>query len=167
MPRILGYGFNPISIYFCERADRTLAALIYEVHNTFAERHSYLIPVRSDSHTIHQRCAKEFYVSPFLDMDLIYEFSVRAPAQTIAVAIRASQGHRPMMTACLSGARKPLSNATLISAFLMFPAQTLKVTAAIHWEALRLWLKGLRLRPRPAPPRNGITGAPVILERTD
>ena len=167
MPRILGYGFNPISIYFCERADRTLAAIIYEVHNTFAERHSYLIPVRSQPHTIHQHCAKEFYVSPFLEMDLKYEFSVRAPAQNIAVAIRASQSNRPVMTACLSGTHKPLSNAALVSAFLKFPAQTLKVMAAIHWEALRLWLKGLRLRPRPAAPANPITSVPAILEQTD
>ena len=101
MPRILGYSFNPISIYFCQRSDGSLAAMLYEVHNTFGERHSYLIPVDSDSGTIHQRCDKAFYVSPFLDMAMRYDFSLRAPGEQIAIAIRVSQSDRPVMTACL------------------------------------------------------------------
>ena len=152
MPRLLGYCFNPISIYFCHRADGTLAALLYEVHNTFGERHSYLIPVNSRARTIRQHCDKAFYVSPFLDMDMRYDFSLHIPGKNIAISIRASQSGQHVMTACLTGSRKDLTDSSLLSAFLAIPALTLKVTAAIYWEALQLWLKGLRLRNRPLPP---------------
>lgn len=167
MPRILGYSFNPISIYFCQRSDGSLAAMLYEVHNTFAERHTYLIPVGSEAGTIHQRCDKAFYVSPFLDMKMRYDFSLRPPGEHIAIAIRASQSDRPVMTACLMGTRKPLTDASLLRAFLMIPALTLKVTAAIHWEALRLWLKGLRLHNHPLPPKTLVTAVSAISKQTD
>jgi uncharacterized protein len=167
MPRILGYCFNPISLYFCQRSDGSLAAMLYEVHNTFGERHSYLIPVDSGAGTIHQRCDKAFYVSPFLDMAMRYDFSLRAPGEHIAIAIRASQSDLPVMTACLSGTRKPLTDASLLRAFLMVPALTLKVTAAIHWEALRLWLKGLRLHNHPLPPKALVTAVTATSNRTD
>ncbi len=81
MPRIFGYGFNPLSIYFCHRRDGALVALLYEVRNTFGERHRYLIPVgASDDAVIRQSCDKCFYVSPFLDMSLRYDFRVVPPA---------------------------------------------------------------------------------------
>ncbi len=152
MPRLLGYCFNPISIYFCHLPDGALSALLYEVHNTFGERHSYLIPVDSAARTIHQHCDKAFYVSPFLDMDMRYDFSLRLPGENIAISIRASRADQHVMTACLSGSRKELTDASLLNTFLAIPALTFKVTAAIYWEALRLWLKGSRLRRRPSPP---------------
>lgn len=167
MPRVLGYGFNPISIYFCQYSDGALAAMLYEVHNTSGERHSYLIPVADSARTIHQRCAKEFYVSPFLDMEMAYQFSLRAPDDQIAISIRAGQSERPVMTACLLGRRKALNDASLLRAFLMVPILTLKVTMAIHFEALRLWLKGMRLRTRPAPPEHLVTTIPAISKRID
>ena len=70
MPRTLGYCFNPLSIFFCYRPDGSLAAVIYQVHNTFGERHSYLIAVQRDAGAVHQRCRKSLYVSPFMDMDM-------------------------------------------------------------------------------------------------
>ena len=76
MPRTLGYCFNPLSIFFCYRANAELAAVIYQVHNTFGERHSYVIPVEEQKAAHHQRCQKLFYVSPFLDMDMRYDFRV-------------------------------------------------------------------------------------------
>jgi len=167
MPRVLGYSFNPISIYFCQRPDGSLAAMLYEVHNTFGERHTYLIPVGSEAGTIHQRCDKAFYVSPFLDMKMRYDFSLRPPGEHIAIAIRASQSDRPVMTACLMGTRKSLTDASLLRAFLMIPALTLKVTLAIHWEALRLWLKGLRLYNHPLPPKTFVTAVSAISKQTD
>jgi uncharacterized protein len=167
MPRMLGYGFNPISIYFCRRSDRSLAAVLYEVHNTFGERHSYLIPVDSKARTLHQHCEKAFYVSPFLDMVMRYDFSLRAPGEQAAIAIRASQSGRLVMRACLVGTRKPLTDAALLRAFLIFPALTVKVIAAIHWEALRLWLKGLRLYSHPLPPERSITAVSAKIRQTD
>jgi DUF1365 family protein len=157
MPRTLGYSFNPISIYFCHRADGALAAVIYEVHNTFGERHSYLIPADASAGVVRQRCRKTFYVSPFMDMEMRYEFRVHPPDRRIAVAIRAKGAEGPLMNACLIGARRDLTDLALLRAFVTVPAVTLKVITAIHWEALRLWLKGLRLRPRPPKPDRLVT----------
>ena len=148
MPRVLGYSFNPLSVYFCHRSDGEVAAIVYEVHNTFGQRHSYLIPVNCDAATLHHQCGKKLYVSPFLDMAMRYDFSIRAPAERIALSIRTSQGDRPVMTACLAGNRRPLTDRGLMSVFLAIPALTLKVILAIHWQALRLWLKGLPLHRR-------------------
>lgn len=148
MPRTLGYGFNPLSIYFCRSADGTLAALIYEVHNTFMQRHSYVIPAAG--RRIHHSCAKRFYVSPFLEMDLTYDFTLAVPGERLAVGIRARRDEAPMMSACMAGDRRPLTDAALLDCFLRIPLVSLKVTAAIHWEALRLWWKGIPLAPRHA-----------------
>jgi uncharacterized protein len=100
MPRVFGFGFNPLSVYFCYQRDGSLAALLYEVHNIFRERHSYLIPVDRDAGlagvagapgaVIDQHCRKGFYVSPFMDMDMNYTFRVAVPDQRIMVAIRAA-----------------------------------------------------------------------------
>jgi DUF1365 family protein len=155
MPRTLGYSFNPLSVYFCYRADTTLAALIYEVHNTFGERHCYVMPFEVGA--TRQACRKVFYVSPFMDMDMRYEFHVRGPADRAAIAIRVSKGGEEILHASLAGARRELTDRALLRMFLTIPAITLKVTAAIHWEALRLWLKGMRVRTRPAPPRSMAT----------
>ena len=147
----LGYCFNPLSVYFCYRADGALAALVYQVHNTFGERHSYVIPVGNESGTLHQHCQKAFYVSPFMDMNMRYDFRVTGPGQRIGVGIRTSASAIPIMNAVLTGAREDLTDRNLMKVFLAIPAVTLKVIAAIHWEALRLWLKGLRWRRRPVP----------------
>jgi DUF1365 family protein len=167
MPRVLGYGFNPISIYYCQYPDGRLAAMIYEVHNTFGERHSYLIPVASDARTIHQRCSKELYVSPFMDMEMQYQFWTRVPDDQIAVSIHTGQFGKTIMSACLAGTRRTLDDASLLRAFLMVPVLTIKVIAAIHFEALRLWLKGLKLRSRPAPPEQLVTAIPAISQQID
>jgi DUF1365 family protein len=163
MPRIFGYGFNPLSIYFCHDRDGTLAAIVYEVHNTFQQRHSYLIPVDSKTDTkktgtkasgavIDQECRKAFYVSPFMDMELNYQFRVVSPGERVSVAIRACDRDGPLLIAALTGNRRTLSDAALARALLSHPLLTLKVIVTIHWHALRLLLKGFRLRPRPRPP---------------
>jgi len=153
MPRILGYGFNPLSVFFCYRRDGVLAAIIYEVHNTFGERHSYVVPCDSvDRDVITQQCAKEFYVSPFLGMDISYQFHVHPPDGSVKIAIRGNDKEGPLITAVLSGTRIDLSDAALLKAILMYPLLTLKVMAGIHWHALRMVLRGFHLYPRA--PRN-------------
>jgi uncharacterized protein len=152
MPRTLGYCFNPLSVYFCYRADGTLAALMYQVHNTFGERHSYIIPVERESSASRQHCQKSFFVSPFMDMSMCYDFRVSGPGARISVGIRASTSALPVLSAVLTGARKELTDRSLAAVFLAIPAVTLKVTGAIYWQALRLWLKGIRLHRRPIPP---------------
>jgi len=158
MPRIFGYGFNPLSVYFCYQRDGSLAAMLYEVHNTFRERHAYLIPVdRTAGTIIDQRCRKRFYVSPFMDMDMNYRFRVAVPDQRIAVAIRAADQDGLLLAAALSGDRLAMTDATLLRLLATHPLLTLKVVGAIHWHALRMVLKGFRLRPRPGPPAAPVT----------
>jgi len=150
MPRTLGYSFNPLSIYFCYRADGALGAVIYQVHNTFGERHCYVIPVDADTRALHQRCRKVLYVSPFMAMDMRYEFRIAGPNERVAVGICASDSTGAVLNAVLSATREPLTNRSLARVFLRIPAVTLKVIAAIHWQAIRLWAKGIRLQPRRA-----------------
>lgn len=160
MPRILGYVFNPISVYYCYDQDGNLAAAVYEVHNTFGQRHSYLITVSAgQGGAISQRCAKALYVSPFMEMDIAYEFRLHAPSERIALSIRASDHKGPVLVASLCGERRDLTDSALLRVFVTHPLLTLKVIAAIHWDALKLWFKGMRLVPRPPAP------APITIVR--
>jgi DUF1365 family protein len=159
MPRIFGYGFNPLSVYFCHDTN-TLRAIIYEVHNTFGERHSYVIPASGQAAkggAIDQQCDKTFYVSPFMDMAMTYRFRVTGPQERVTVAITAADKDGPMLTATLKGNRRALTDTALLRVILTHPLLTLKVIGAIHWHALRLLLKGARLRRRPAPPAAAVT----------
>ncbi|MGN6570438.1 MAG: DUF1365 domain-containing protein [Pseudolabrys sp.] len=160
MPRILGYVFNPLSIYFCHRRDGSLAALLYEVRNTFGQMHSYLLPVAADAPLVHQRCDKVFYVSPFLGMDLTYDFRVAPPADKVSVVVSAASPRGPVLTASLVGERRALSDRALALALVTHPLLTLKVVGAIHWEALKIWWKGIRLHPRPPAPAHPVTAMP-------
>ncbi|WP_243367779.1 DUF1365 domain-containing protein [Microvirga solisilvae] len=159
MPRVLGYGFNPLSVYFCYRRNGELAAILYEVSNTFGQRHSYVLPVEAGDSIVRQSIPKRFYVSPFMDMDLSYAFRVVCPDDTIAVSIRCEDREGAILIASLVGTRKSLSNAALLSAFVTHPLLTLKVIAGIHWEAFFLWIKGIGLRKRPPPPEQPLTTA--------
>ncbi len=153
MPRTLGFGFNPLSIYFCHGADGALAAIVYQVHNTFGGRRSYVIAVRSGDGLLRHSCGKLLYVSPFMDMNMRYEFRISTPADTVGVAIRVVSHDGPIMNAVLTGSRMELSDRNLLAMAVRIPAVTMKVMVAIHWEALRLWLKGFRVfSPPPGPP---------------
>jgi uncharacterized protein len=168
MPRLLGYGFNPLSVYFCYAKDGALAALVYEVHNTFHERHSYVIAVAEQGAPVRQSCDKRFYVSPFLDMEMRYDFQVAGPDDAVRVVVRGSDADGDLISATLSGTRRELSDAALLRVFATHPLLTAKVMLAIHYEAFRLWLKGLRLRSRPLPPEHPVTvvSAPRPLRRS-
>lgn len=161
-PRLWGFVFNPLTVYFCHRPDGTLAALLYEVNNTFGQRHSYLIPAAAgEDGVVRQSCGKGFYVSPFMDMDTRYHFRIRPPAERLSIGIHQTGAAGDLLHASLTAERVPLTDRALVAAVLRHPLMTLKVVAGIHWEALRLWRKGLRLRPRPpAPP------APVTIVHT-
>jgi len=158
MPRILGYAFNPLSIYFCHRHDGTLSAIFYEVNNTFGQRHNYLIPVPSGMQgPIRQESRKSFYVSPFMTTDMVYSFSVVPPGSDLAVSVIGRDEAGPLIVAKLAATRQDLSDAALARAFCAYPLMTFKVIVGIYWEALLIWLKGIRLRPRPAPPARPVT----------
>ncbi len=161
MPRVLGYVFNPIAVYFCHAADGALCAILYEVNNTFGQRHSYFIPVEiSTDGAVRQSCRKAFYVSPFMDMDMRYDFTLYPPAEMLRLRIAVSDTRGVVLTASLSGRRAALNDAALLRAAVAYPLLTVKVVAGIHWEALRLWWKGLRLRARPAPPPEAVSFVP-------
>lgn len=161
LPRLLGYAFNPLSVYFCYDRAGTLVAILYEVNNTFKQRHTYVIPVASDAKgAIEQRCGKVFYVSPFLDMDMAYDFRIVPPDARISVAVDGSQHGARIIAASFAGERFPLTDTTLLRALLGHPLLSFAVVAGIHWEALKLWLKGVKLRTRPAPPDHLATFVP-------
>lgn len=158
MPRILGHAFNPISVFFCHRRDGGLLALLYEVNNTFGQRHSYLIAVDgSDGSVIRQHCKKAFYVSPFMPMEMDYAFSVVPPGETTAVVVHGSDAEGRVITASFAGRRQDLSDAALFGVLMRYGWLSVKVLGAIHWEAVKLLLKGLRLQPRPPAPTHPVT----------
>ena len=161
MPRILGMGFNPITVFFCHRADGALSAILYEVNNTFGERHSYLIPA-DNAPVVKQACDKGFYVSPFMDMDLSYAFRVRPPGpgimrQKVQVLIDVDDAEGRVLATGFAATRRELSDGALLRAWLTHPWMTAGVVAAIHWEAMRIWLKGEKVRRRPVKPEWPVT----------
>jgi DUF1365 family protein len=150
-PRLLGYTFNPLSVYFCYRAGGTLALMIYEVRNTFGEIHSYALPVRPEDLSaagLRQVQDKQFYVSPFVDMAMRYHFRLSPPGDHVKLRILESDCDGPALSATFCGRRKSLTTSALLFSLFSLPFVTFKVTWAIHWEALRLWLKGARFVPR-------------------
>jgi DUF1365 family protein len=145
MPRLLNYVFNPLSVYFCTRRDGTIAALVHEVSNTFGERSFYVLPACATPHgAIEQQCEKDFFVSPFLEMGLRYEFRVTPPAEKAVVAMVVRRRDEVALTASFAGERRQLTDANLLRAWLGNPLMTLAVIAGIHWEALKMWAKGIR-----------------------
>lgn len=157
-PRLLGYVFNPLTVYFCYRHDDGLVAILYEVNNTFGGRHTYLIPVvQGRRGRVAQECKKVFYVSPFNAVAGRYRFRIDPPEQDVSIVINYSDTEGPLLYAVFQGQRVALTDRALLAAFVRYPLMTVKVMAGIHWEALRLWRKGLRLVDRPEPPSTPVT----------
>ena len=157
-PRLLGYVFNPLSVFFCYRESGELGAILYEVNNTFGERHGYLIPVVEPNAPRHrQACAKEFYVSPFNHVEGHYRFHVCPPGETVNLIVNLHDTEGLVLHAVFDGRRHDLSDQSLFFAFVRYPLMTVKVIVNIHWEALRLRLKGLRFVPQPPPPSEPVT----------
>lgn len=156
-PRVCGYVFNPISVYFAYGPNDEPLALIYAVRNTFGARHAYVAPVRPGEigpAGIRQTRAKILHVSPFISMRARYRFHVVPPGRTVRLHIHETEGDEPLLVATFNGQSMRLSDAHLAACLLRFPLMTFKVMAAIHWQALRLWLKGARFHrspPSPAP----------------
>jgi hypothetical protein len=154
LPRLLGFGFNPIAIWYCEHRDGTLRAIIAEVRNTFGEKHCYLLASGGQAIAYegpHEK-SKRFHVSPFMDLVGRYAFRFSAPAATVRVLIHETRDGAPLLDATLAGERRALTDRALLGEALRMPWMTLKVIAGIHWEALKLWLRGARFHRKPAPP---------------
>jgi len=160
MPRVLGTVFNPLSVFFCHRAGGQLQAILYEVNNTFGDRHSYMVPVDAadaDRPLLRQSCAKRLHVSPFMDMAMTYHFRIASPGDRAVVSIEGHDADGPMIAAAYAGRRHALTDANLLRAFVTRPLLGVQVLGAIHWEALKLWRKGVRLRARPLPPAEDVS----------
>lgn len=156
-PRVLGHVFNPLSVFYCHDRDGHLKAVVYEVNNTHGERHSYVIPVTADRTSIRHACDKVFFVSPFLPMDCRYRFHITQPGRCVRLFIHETHQGLPILDAWFTGRREPLTDRTLLRAALRIPFLSLKVIWGIHWEALKLWRKGLSVFGHPPAPRYGVS----------
>lgn len=141
MPRLFGRAFNPLSLYFCYDREDALRAIVYQVANTFGERHDYVLATPRGP--VRQTSDKQFFVSPFMEMGLGYAFEVSPPGEAVRVAIRASDAQGELLTAAFSAKRSDLTDAGLLRAWIGHPWQTVGVLAAIHWEAIKILLKGI------------------------
>jgi len=152
---VLGYVFNPISVWYCYDNEDRLVAVIHEVRNTFGDKHSYVVPV--DGRGLTHEFEKELHVSPFNDMNSTYAFSMSLPGKHLALGIDQRDDDGTVLRARLALTRIPLDDRNLLRLFWTHPLLTLKVVGGIHWEALRLWVKGAKYGPHPEPPEHNVT----------
>ena len=145
-PRIFGYVFNPLSIFYCYENDN-LKAIFYEVKNTFNEQHTYIFKIKNEG-KIEQKCKKKFYVSPFMDMETYYNFKLLNPKEKLSIFIRQTDGKETVLTATQTGDKKEFSFKQLLINFFKYPLMTIKIISSIHYEAFFLWKKGAVYRKR-------------------
>lgn len=157
MPRVLGYGFDPLSIWYCHDAGGVLRAVLYEVKNTFGDQHCYLFPVENGDKPTDHRAQKIMHVSPLIGMDARYRLRVARPDENLSVLIQESDADGEFLVATLTGTRRGLTDAELLRAFFSIPVLGIKVIAAIHWQAIRLMLRGVKFHHRPPPPDAAIS----------
>jgi uncharacterized protein len=154
-PRIFGQVFNPLSVYYAYDGTGLPLALVYEVRNTFGENHTYVCRIEAGDMTpagIRQSRSKLFYVSPFVEMEARYNFRMNVPGEQLKWRILETDQSGPLLAATYNGDRRALTTGSISSCLLQIPLLTWKIVGGIHFEALKLWLKGMRYVPRPAPP---------------
>ena len=156
-PRFFGYVFNPLSIFYCYNENLELKAILYEVKNTFNEQHTYVFSVSSSSNLILHRCNKKFYVSPFIEMKTFYNFRLLKPGKKLSVLIKQNDEKGLLLIARQLGKRVDLTSKNLLFEFLKHPLMSFKVISAIHFEAFRLWFKGIKHVKKKIKIRNNIS----------
>ena len=156
-PRFFGYVFNPLSVFYCYDKNLRLKAILYEVKNTFNEQHTYVFRASSSSNLILHKCNKKFYVSPFIEMKTFYNFRLSNPGNIINVFIKQGDDKGTLLTACQVGKKLEMSSKNLLFQFLKHPLMSFKVILAIHFEALRLWIKGVKPVKRKIKIRNNLS----------
>ncbi len=154
MPRVMGYVFNPISLWYCFAASGDVLAILVEVNNTFGEKHCYLLSEggKAMSWPVRQSAEKCFHVSPFIGMQARYQFRISDPRQKLSVVINEYQDDQLMLVATQTGQPQPLAFSSLARLLARLPLSTFKVMAAIHWQALRIWWRGGKFHKKPPPP---------------
>ena len=156
-PRILGYVFNPLSIFFVYDKNENLISILYEVKNTFGEQHTYVFKVESDNKLIQNNCSKKFHVSPFIEMDCNYFFRILYPGEKLSVIIDQYDQEGKILFASQDGERCNLTNKNLIKSYLKHPLMTFKIISAIHFEAFKLWIKGIKFIKKKLKIKNNLT----------
>lgn len=161
-PRVFGYVFNPLSVWFCRHADGRLLAVLCEVRNTFGQWHGYLLHNDGEAlaEPLRDQAPKVFHVSPFLPREGHYQFRVQPPDERYGVTVNwhaKDNPDHPALIAVQTGERRPSGDRGLLRVALAVPLMTVKVIAAIHWQALKIWLRGGRYHPKPAPPDTEIS----------
>ncbi len=162
-PRVLGYVFNPLSVFYCKDAGGSLRAMIYEVTNTFGERRCYVVAAGKEQNGVFAHaCRKDMYVSPFAAVTGRYGFRVTEPGERITVGVQLRDGDGPLIKTHFAGAARPFDVKQLLRIAVGYPLMTVKVIAGIHFEALRLWFKKLPLARRPAGPKFAVQPSRVL-----
>jgi len=147
--RVLGYVFNPLSVFYCHRPDGSLRCVVAEVHNTYGQRHCYLLEPGERGRA---SAGKAFYVSPFLTVDGSYEMTLAPPDERLSVQMSLRQGGERVFAASLTGRRRPLTNASVARMLVRHPLMTAQVTSLIHLQGIKLALRGVARVPRPSHP---------------
>ena len=155
-PRIFGYAFNPLSIFYCYEGN-ILKAILYEVKNTFNEQHTYVFPVNDRAKIITQQCKKKFYVSPFIEMNTFYNFRLTEPNENIRILIKQTDKVEKVLVACQIGRKQSMSLKQLLINLFTYPMMTFKIMILIHYEALRLWKKGAIFKKKQNKIKNNIS----------
>ena len=155
-PRILGYVFNPLSVFYVYNNDEKLISILYEVKNTFGEQHTYIFKVENNN-LLQHNCEKKFHVSPFIEMDCNYFFRILKPTEKISVIIDQYQSNEKILYASQDGIRRDFTSSELIRSYLKHPLMTFKIIIAIHFEAFKLWSKGIKFIKKKIKLKNNIT----------
>jgi len=161
LPRLLGWAFNPISLFLCHRADGMPGAVLYETKNTFGDQHAYVARLSGQATETHS-ARKRLHVSPFFDMQGGYRFALSVDDDRLSLLIRLEAPDGPRLLATLSGRFQPLTDAALLRALAAMPFVTLKVWLMIHLQALKLWRRGARFHRAPAPPERPSSSATTV-----
>lgn len=169
LPRVLGFGFNPVSFWLCHDKQGTLRAMLAEVNNTFGERHCYLC-MKPDGSPLtvadEIEAEKIFHVSPFMPVDGTYRFRIHETDERLAVQVDLFRDGRRVFTSAIAGRLAPLTSWALLKSFLAHPFPSLQVIVLIHYHAAHLFVRGLRVFSKPAPPRDLITTSSAAVQVT-
>ncbi len=156
-PRIFGFVFNPLSVFYVYNSNENLISILYEVKNTFGEQHTYIFRVEKDTNLIQNNCSKKFYVSPFIEMNCNYFFRLLKPGNTISVIIDQYENEDKILYASQDGVRTDFNTKYLVKSYLKHPIMTFKIIIAIHYEAFKLWIKGIKFIKKKFKIKNNIT----------
>jgi len=156
-PRIFGFVFNPLSVFYVYNSEDQLISILYEVKNTFNEQHTYIFKVTKDSNLIQNNCTKKFHVSPFIEMNCNYFFRLLKPGNKISVIIDQYDSEDQILYASQDGVRSDFNTRNLIKSYLKHPIMTFKIILAINFEAFKLWAKGIKFIKKKVKIKNNIT----------